>query len=202
MKVYYSYLSDFSGEEIEKLLKYVPKEKQEKLQYVKNQKAKQESILAWYLLHKALVERGIGGYSIVFGENGKPYIKDAPVFFNLSHSNNFVCCCVGDRELGIDCEKIKPVKDNVINKVLTERERKTLKEKDSDFIRFWTLKESFLKHSGSGITSEIYELDFSDSSEDEEFVFNSLCFFVKRVDGYYVSVCGKEKETEFINVRP
>ena len=202
MNIYYSYLSDFSENDFEAFYKYIPKEKAEKLVKVKNYKSKNESLLAWFLLYKAITEKGIEEYSVCFGDDGKPYLKDIPLFFNLSHSNDLVCCAVGEREVGIDAEKIKPVKDALINKVLTENERATLKEKDCDFIRFWTLKESFLKHSGCGITSEIYKLDFSANAEEEEFAFNALYFSVKGIDGYYISVCSEEKERKFIQVKP
>lgn len=202
IKVYYSYLSDFSEAELKSFCRFLPEEKTEKLQRLKNQKARNESILAWYLLYKALSEKGIDEYSIGFGENGKPFLKAESLYFNLSHSDGFVCCALGEREVGLDAEKIKPVKESLINKVLAENERKTLKEKDGDFIRFWTLKESFLKYSGSGITPEIYGLDFSEFSEEEDFEINSLFYTVKKTDGYYVSVCSEEKEVIFIRVKP
>ena len=202
IKVYYSFSGDYSETDFEAMCKYLPKEKAEKMQRIKNIKVKNESVLAWYLLYVALSDRGIKEYSVSFGENGKPYFTELPLFFNLSHTDNFVCCAVGEREVGVDAEKIKSVKEGVIKKVLTENERNTLKDTDADFIRYWTLKESILKHCGSGITPEIYGLDFSAFAEKESFSFNSLFFTVKKKDKYYISVCGDEKDVEFIKVKP
>ena len=46
MKVFYSYLSDFTDSDFQSLSEHIPKEKRNKLEAVKNQKAKKESILA------------------------------------------------------------------------------------------------------------------------------------------------------------
>lgn len=202
MKVFYSYLSDFTDSDFQSLSEHIPKEKRNKLEAVKNKKAKKESILAWYLLSKALREKGVEKYSVSFGENGKPYLENLPYFFNLSHSGDFVCCAIGERKVGLDCEKIKPVREAVIKKVLTEKERETLKDTDGDFIRFWTLKESHLKHSGRGITEELYRLDFSEFSKTDSFRLGNLFFTVECIDEYYISVCSEEKEREFIKVNP
>ena len=46
---------------------------------------------------------------IVKGEHGKPYLKDFPhINYNISHTDGLVACGIGDRQLGIDVEKIRP----------------------------------------------------------------------------------------------
>ncbi len=45
-------------------------------------------------------------YCILRGAHGKPYVSAAiPVFFNLSHSGDYVVCAVGGEEVGIDIER-------------------------------------------------------------------------------------------------
>lgn len=45
-------------------------------------------------------------YRIARGEKGKPFIVGVEnVFFNISHSGDYVVCAVSDREVGIDIEK-------------------------------------------------------------------------------------------------
>ena len=47
-----------------------------------------------------------GDYRIARGEKGKPFIVGVEnVFFNISHSGDYVVCSVSDREIGIDIEK-------------------------------------------------------------------------------------------------
>lgn len=201
MKIYYTSVSELSDEKAAELLKCVPAEKQQKLLSVRNIAAKKESIAAWYLLFKDLSERGIESYSIAFSDKGKPYFEDLPLCFSLTHSAGFVCCAVSEKEVGIDAEQIKTVKDSVIKKVLTPDERATLLDKDSSFIRYWTMKESLLKHCGSGISEELFTLDFSNYAESEEFFFRNLLFTVIKKDGFYISVCGEEKDRNFIEVK-
>lgn len=42
------------------------------------------------------------------GENGKP-LTNLTLHFNCSHSGGFVVCAVGEREVGVDLEQIRPV---------------------------------------------------------------------------------------------
>lgn len=45
-------------------------------------------------------------YRIARGEKGKPFIVGVEnVFFNISHSGDYVVCAVSDREVGIDIGK-------------------------------------------------------------------------------------------------
>ena len=39
-----------------------------------------------------------------YGAKGKPYFQDIPVFFNLSHSEDYVCCVFSGQEVGVDIQ--------------------------------------------------------------------------------------------------
>ena len=80
------------------------------------------------------------------GENGKP-LTNLTLPFNCSHSGGFVVCAVGEREVGVDLEQIRPVHPR-LERALTAAERQWLTslpqaERDEGFFRLWTLKESF-----------------------------------------------------------
>lgn len=82
------------------------------------------------------------------GKNGKP-LTSLPLHFNCSHSGDFVVCAVGERELGVDLEQIRPVRPR-LERALTAAERQWLAslpqpERDEGFFRLWTLKESWIK---------------------------------------------------------
>ncbi len=39
-----------------------------------------------------------------YGEKGKPYFRDLPFYFNLSHSGEYVVCALSHREMGADIQ--------------------------------------------------------------------------------------------------
>lgn len=90
--------------------------------------------------------------------NGKPHLKNMPdLFFNLSHSGDYVVCAVADCEIGVDIQQYrKNIKDGVLKKVLHEREKDlyqacTQEEKEACFFRIWAAKEAYAKYTGEGL---------------------------------------------------
>lgn len=95
--------------------------------------------------------------SYIYGERGKPYFRDIPLFFNLSHSGDYVVCVVSEHEVGVDIQKQKPVREQQIsNRFFHEKEKEWLaglseKERTAAFFRLWTRKEAYGKMTGKGI---------------------------------------------------
>ena len=95
---------------------------------------------------------------IVTGENGKPFFRDKGIFFNLSHSGDFVLCAVSTREVGCDIEQVRGIDLNIARRFFFGSEyddilsRPTDREKTEMFFRYWTLKESFMKATGKGMS--------------------------------------------------
>lgn len=96
------------------------------------------------------------------GENGKPLTR-LPLFFNCSHSGDYVACAISEREIGVDLERIRPVHERM-ERTLTEAERLWLAalpqaQRDEAFLRLWTLKESWIKCRG-GRLMEFRRVEF------------------------------------------
>lgn len=98
--------------------------------------------------------------SIKKAEHGKPYLADMPeLAFNLSHSADAMVIAVGRYcQLGVDIEYYKPRANmtGLVNKCFAEEEiaywnHVPEDQKISEFYRFWTRKEAFVKASGRGI---------------------------------------------------
>ena len=98
---------------------------------------------------------------LVFGEKGKPHIGNLQdVHFNISHSGYFVVCAVALTEIGIDVERIREVNLRIAERFFSSSEISDLmdcEEKDrmQYFIALWTIKESFLKAIGRGLTQHL-----------------------------------------------
>lgn len=99
-----------------------------------------------------------GNYRIARGEKGKPFIADKEnIFFNISHSGDYVVCAVSDREIGVDIEKRAKARMEVAGRFFHKQEVQALKVVSGDelnklFYDYWSVKESFLKYIGTGLT--------------------------------------------------
>lgn len=89
------------------------------------------------------------------GSHGKPYVVGyEQVHFNISHSDNICICAVDDMPIGIDIQKMKPCRFDLITKrffTQEEQERYILEGKNQTaFYRMWTKRESVGKYLGVG----------------------------------------------------
>ena len=95
---------------------------------------------------------------------GKPYLEKSPFYFSISHSEDIVSCIIAKIKVGIDIERIRPINSFAVKKSLTDFEHSTLlnaKNKEEYFFRLWTLKESFLKVTGYGLSYGMKNIQFN-----------------------------------------
>jgi 4'-phosphopantetheinyl transferase len=152
---------DLSQNEVSKLVSYVDFDRRERIKqfqfYESAQKCLLGDILARISICKKLNARND---SLVFGANyyGKPILLEPPgIHFNISHSGNWVVCAVANSPLGIDVENIRPVDLEVAKRFFTEEEYHFISsQEDIDKLRcfytLWTLKESYVKYVGKGLS--------------------------------------------------
>lgn len=126
--------------------------RKKKIDKMKFQKDKSLSLGAGLLLKTALAECGIDEKSVRYSvyENGKPYIKD--VNFNLSHSHKKVMCAISDHPVGCDVELVKEVDFKIAERFFAQNEINQINGNIDTFFRLWTLKESFMKVTGLGMS--------------------------------------------------
>jgi 4'-phosphopantetheinyl transferase len=78
----------------------------------------------------------------------------------MSHSGKIVACAVSDAEIGIDVEEVRKVNYRVAERFFSADELADLMElqepdKQVYFFKLWTIKESFLKAIGKGLTRSL-----------------------------------------------
>lgn len=115
------------------------------------------SLLAGKLLHDGLKEFGLENYDqkVVLEENGKPYIPGNPVYFSISHSGTKAMVVISDSEVGCDIQIIKSEDTSLATRFFTESECREILNSDNEsltFYKMWTLKESFMKLTGKGLS--------------------------------------------------
>ncbi|MGL4605908.1 MAG: 4'-phosphopantetheinyl transferase family protein [Eubacteriaceae bacterium] len=88
------------------------------------------------------------------GVYGKPFLRDHSIYFNFSHSGDFVILATSFCEVGVDIEKIESYNINLIKGCLTDTEQKWLFHNPNreNFYKLWTAKESIMKATGKGLT--------------------------------------------------
>ena len=170
------------------LMSLLSNERKMKVDRLRSAQNKKASAIAYILLRIALFDLYEIDEPVEFdiAAKGKPSLKNHPsIFFNLSHSKNIAVCAVSNYEIGVDVQQISPVMDKVAKRVLTEKEYaifKSSREPDDYFCEVWTIKESFLKMTGHGLTKELHEIS-ADSIVDK---------MIYKGNSYFCSVCGKE----------
>ncbi len=98
------------------------------------------------------------------GDFGKPYFENSNICFNVSHSGDYVAVAVGKCSIGVDVQIIKSVKYGLIRKICDSTELEYIANSDDKnraFIRLWTLKESYVKCIGMGLSFPMNKINFS-----------------------------------------
>lgn len=159
------------------------------------------------LLNAGLREFGLSEAEMQYGAgmNGKPFFENAPeIHFNLSHSGDRVMAVFSDAEVGCDIEKVTEMPPGVAKRFFAPSEYEMLLScPDQDarnnlFFRLWTLKESFLKASGSGLFRPMnsFEIRISEAGEASLGELNSgkqdpVFYEFDTIPGYRSAVCAE-----------
>lgn len=115
---------------------------------------------------------------------GKPYIKDYPYQFNLSHSGDYLLLAVGDAPIGADIEKITKIRPKMMEKYFNPAEQKQVQTSGiKKFFEIWTQKESYVKYTGEGIKALSKDLIYPED----------VAFFTEQYEDYQISVCTKKE---------
>lgn len=179
------------------LLELLTPDRRCKIEKQQQAEKRKQSLGAGLLIKEILTRHGVLSEFIRLGSRGKPEADG--IFFNLSHSGELVVCAVSDCPVGCDVEKIKPIHERLIQRYFSEAECQHLgrfaeSQRAEEFIRLWTLKESYMKMTGEGIYLPLkaFELCLGDkvtvcrNGEAQSCVFKEY-----EVPGYKFSVCSE-----------
>lgn len=199
--VFLTEISDYSKEFFEKAALLLPPEKRSEIFNITNERARNESVLAWTLLRFALAKNNITVIPpLSFSERGKPSFVGQKIYFSLSHSKNKVCAAISfESEIGTDVQAESIFSDKMKRRVFCDNELRTAERTENPnkfFTTLWAVKESYLKNTGSGIAYNLKSLDFSKALSFDFFEEQERYYTVFYFDGYALSVCSSEKEKQ------
>ncbi|CCZ58717.1 putative phosphopantetheinyl transferase [Clostridium sp. CAG:710] len=133
------------------------------------------------LLEIALREEKITSYKISESINGKPYIDNSNIFYNISHKNKMVGLIISDSEVGLDIEYIDTEnikRKSTLKYFFTEKERESITNNE-ELLTLWTKKESYIKLNG-GMLRDAIGLDINNTN---------VIFDTFKLDNYIITIC-------------
>lgn len=176
-----------------------------KIQACKQTEDKVRSLCCGLLLQYAMKKQTGGKLPLdlryEIGEHGKPYLADYPqLYFNLSHSGEYVVLAFANQEVGIDIQQKRPIKEALAKMVLSDREYMQYKGLPGEdacnwFFRCWCAKESYSKLNGTGLLQELGKISYEPETEricaEND---SAFCREYQIGNDYYMNVCIYEKE--------
>ncbi|WAG71756.1 4'-phosphopantetheinyl transferase superfamily protein [Clostridium sp. CF011] len=205
MRIYAVKTLDISEEKIDNICLLIDSEKRCKIEKLVNKKDKVRTLIGVLLIRTIIAEElSIKSKHITFKKNqyGKPYLKGYPKFnFNISHSGDFVVCAIDDKPIGIDIEEVSHIEyEELAKRFFSESEfnyiiKENLDIQLSKFYEIWTLKESYIKCCGQGLSIPLksFSIDIDRyenikviiDNEHKEHVFKK--FDIEA--GYQIAIC-------------
>lgn len=139
-----------------------------------------------------------------YNDFGKPFVKQIPnFFFNVSHSGQWVVLATSDSRVGIDIEEISPIDIGIAKRFFSSEEYEDLANKPSEtqlsyFYDLWTLKESYIKALGKGLSIPLDSFVIKKYTEENISLFEerdkSHSWFFKQYEidkAYKFSICAE-----------
>lgn len=133
------------------------------------------------LLEIALKEEKITSYKISESINGKPYIDNSNIFYNISHKNKMVGLIISNSEVGLDIEYIDTEsikRKSTLKYFFTEKERESITNNE-ELLTLWTKKESYIKLNG-GMLRDAIGLDINNIN---------VIYDTFKLDNYIITIC-------------
>jgi 4'-phosphopantetheinyl transferase len=191
-EIYSQILSCISEDKHERMEKLRFKEDAKRMLY--------GDLLARYL---ACTKLNIHNNRIIFTSNefGKPFLQGYSEFnFNISHSGDWVVCAIDNSEVGVDIEQVKWIDINIAKRFFSETEYQNLLSQQQElrleyFYDLWTLKESYIKYIGKGLTIPLNSFSICIKKQCIISHEGSLILNFSRIKldrKYKLSICSKE----------
>lgn len=172
MLVLYSEISEKAHESrMQKYLDFVGSKFINKILNYRRWQDRQSFLLGRLMLAECFKIYGLSSNEInnlQYTNFGKPFLSSNAVFFNISHSGNFVVCAITDKsEVGIDIQLISTITLDDFKSQLTEKEWSKIllsDNKNEAFFDYWTQKEAVIKAHGSGLSLPLKSFDVLDNT--------------------------------------
>lgn len=196
-----------------KLIQTLPIERQERINRFKFPEDALRTLTA-DILSRWLLCRQLGiknkDILLTYNANGKPLLQGVDdLHFNNSHSGKWVVSAISPLPVGIDVELISEMDLGIASHCFSHQEFLDLSALDDDqsrleyFFDLWTLKESYIKAVGLGLSMELSSFTIRKNSQSIQLHTSSTskyppCFFKQyEVDSRYkMSICTQHADLQ------
>lgn len=168
------HIADLGEEQTERLIASLPEWRREQALRFIHLQGRLECAVGYIELLRGLRQCfGIKDMpAFAYNEHGKPYLPGHPeVHFSISHCKEAAGCLVADRPCGLDIERIRKAKDDLVRHTMNPEEAESIFASpfpDIAFTRLWTQKEAVLKLKGTGIVDDLYSALMPDNLQGIE----------------------------------
>ena len=167
----YHYENDLSEKKKDCLLKSLSIDERKKVFGYKRKIDSDISLISRFLLRNLLspiLKVNPAEIDFFYNKYNRPYLET--IDFNVSHSGRRIVIAINRAgRVGIDIEKIRKVEEELVELCFTESEKKYIFGKGifelKKFFELWTLKESFIKADGMGLSYPLKSFYFSMGNE-------------------------------------
>ena len=208
-KIYACFIQPVEKKLFDALLFYVDEQVKVRIKRYKKREDQVRTLLA-HTLSKMVLAQELSltpqhlSYKVT--KYGKYELANHEMFFNLSHSNEYVVCAVSHKRVGIDIEKKQQRNFQLFTNVWSDREKKHYNIYDrTTFYQLWTAKESYVKYLGIGLSTSLPDISvYKDGSIGEHQQRSEAQIEYVNVDKEYVcAVCSEEQidSIEIISIK-
>ena len=186
MKYLIKKIDEFNTNDLKNIVDKIPLVKLKRISKMNGIFLKQ-SIVGEILLSKLLEDEHIdyAKIKIRYNENGKPYISNYQMYYNIAHDNDYVICAINTTgPIGVDILRMDDININIAKSFCNKEELKYINNK-YQFYKVFTLKEAYLKLFGKKI-NDIKELNIIQDNKIKLNVINKS-FVID--NNYMVSIC-------------
>lgn len=154
------FLGEIPEEDLAEMYAHCGGERRKKIERIKPELKKRQSIGAGYLLYLLREKFSIGAEPTVLS-GGKPvFSENESVQFNISHCGETVVLAFGKRPLGVDTEYVRSANLKLAERFFAKEEYQYLLQLDNEtradaFYRIWTGKEAVVKAAGCGLSTPL-----------------------------------------------
>lgn len=188
-------INNYSDYNFKEFLNEIKPYKKNRIQKILKESDQKRTILGEMLLIKGLKKYFNIDYAsvdITQNDDGKPYIVNKPIFFNISHSFDYCVCVFATQEIGVDIEKHRFLKYDIRNYICSNEELKQLGNRNINTFNIFTAKEAYIKMKNL----KLFDIKNVGLEFKNNIIYyvdkNVLCFFINLISNYSIAVCIKK----------
>ena len=198
-------INDFDEQQYAEMYRAVDEERRARADRFRYEDDRRRCLCADMLARRMLAKAsGKAPDQIAFtiGYKGKPS-ANVPFYFNVSHSGLYVLCAVSEKPIGADIEQIKPFRTGMVARYFTKDEAAYIwgdttptaetvidPEICTRFYRTWTAKESYVKMTGTGISTDLTQIRYD---HDTQTVCGIKLTTTDAPEGYVISIIKSDR---------